>query len=288
MFGADREDTRGQEQDIQLLCEEYARYNKIPPELYTRFNVKAGLRNADGTGVLAGLTQICNVHGYILNEGEKTPIDGELIYRGIDLRDLVKGCMTEKRFCFEETAWLLLLGHLPTGAQLNRFQEILSDNRELPDNFTEDMIMKAASPNIMNMLARSVLALYPFDPEPESNRIDNVMRQCIELIARMPVIMAAAYQVRRRVYDGRSMYLHNPNPEFSTAENIAVIAERQTIYRRRSAAFRFMFNLTYRAWRGEQFHIYSAFPDFSKDRYLCSDSRRDRGIKRGPSWGSEL
>ena len=220
MFGADREDTRGQEQDIQLLCEEYARYNKIPPELYTRFNVKAGLRNADGTGVLAGLTQICNVHGYILNEGEKTPIDGELIYRGIDLRDLVKGCMTEKRFCFEETAWLLLLGHLPTGAQLNRFQEILSDNRELPDNFTEDMIMKAASPNIMNMLARSVLALYPFDPEPESNRIDNVMRQCIELIARMPVIMAAAYQVRRRVYDGRSMYLHNPNPEFSTAENI--------------------------------------------------------------------
>lgn len=212
--------TEEQQTPIQLLCEEYARYNRIPPELYPKFNVKTGLRNADGTGVLAGLTQICNVHGYVLNEGEKMPIDGELIYRGINLWDLVRGCAKEERFSFEETAWLLLLGHLPTGGQLHHFQKILSEKRTLPDNFTEDMIMKVASPNIMNMLARSVLALYTSDPNPEDNAIDNVMRQSIELIARMPVIMAAAYQVRRRVYDGRSMYLHNPNPEFSTAENI--------------------------------------------------------------------
>lgn len=114
----------------------------------------------------------------------------------------------------------MLLGFLPDGMQLRRFFDILSDARALPDNFTEDMIMKAASPNIMNMLARSVLALYTYDPAPEDTSIENVMLQSIQLIARMPSIMAAAYQVKKRVYDGRSMYLHNPNPEFSTAQNI--------------------------------------------------------------------
>lgn len=206
--------------DIELLCDEYAHYNAIPSELFSKFNVKRGLRNSDGTGVLAGLTQICNVHGYVLNEGEKMPIDGELIYRGIDLQDLVAGCAKEDRYSFEETAHLILLGCLPTGAKLNRFSQVLSDMRQLPENFTEDMIMKAASPNIMNMLARSVLALYSYDPNPEENSVENVMRQSMELIAKMPMIMAAAYQVKKRVYDGRSMYLHNPNSEYSTAQNI--------------------------------------------------------------------
>ena len=207
-------------QDIQLLCGEYARYNGFDEELCNKFGVKRGLRNADGTGVVAGITQVCNVHGYLLSEGEKLPIDGELTYRGYSITDLIAGAQAENRYSCEETAWLLLLGFLPTGAQLNRFSEILADNRELPENFTEDMIMKVASPNIMNMLARSVLALYTYDPRPDDYSIENVMRQSIELIARMPSIMAAAYQVKKRVYDGRSMYLHNPNPEFSTAQNI--------------------------------------------------------------------
>ena len=207
-------------QDIQLLCGQYALYNSLDPELFSKFAVKRGLRNADGTGVLAGITQICNVHGYLLSEGEKVPIDGELTYRGYSIRDLIAGAQAGGRYCFEETAWLLLLGFLPDGMQLRRFFDILSDARALPDNFTEDMIMKAASPNIMNMLARSVLALYTYDPAPEDTSIENVMLQSIQLIARMPSIMAAAYQVKKRVYDGRSMYLHNPNPEFSTAQNI--------------------------------------------------------------------
>ena len=208
------------QKDIQILCEEYARYNRIDPELYNKFAVKRGLRNADGTGVLAGITQICNVHGYILDEGERVPIDGKLVYRGIDVPELIAGCQKEGRYAFEETTWLLLMGYLPTGSQLNHFYELLAENHALPDNFTEDMIMKAASPNIMNMLARSVLALYTYDPSPEDLSVANVMRQSIELIARMPSIMAAAYQVKKRVYDGRSMYLHNPNPEYTTAQNI--------------------------------------------------------------------
>lgn len=206
--------------DIKILCDEYARYNSFDPELFAKYNVKRGLRNADGTGVLAGITQICNVHGYVLSEGEKQPIAGELIYRGVDVRNLVCGCKAEERYSFEETVWLLLLGYLPSETQLAGFSGILSANRDLPENFTEDMIMKAASPNIMNMLARSVLALYTYDCAPEDNSVENVMRQSIELIARMPAIIAAAYQVRRRTYDGRSMYLHNPNPEYSTAQNI--------------------------------------------------------------------
>lgn len=209
------------QRDIQILCEEYTRYNSFDPQLYNNnFNVKRGLRNADGTGVLAGFTQICNVHGYILSEGEKVPIDGELIYRGVNIRDLISGCQAESRYSFEETAWLLLLGHLPNGSQLHKFWDLLAEYRDLPVNFTEDMIMKVASPNIMNMLARSVLALYTYDHDPENSSISNVMRQSIELIARMPSIMVASYQVKKRVFDGRSMYLHNPNPDYSTAQNI--------------------------------------------------------------------
>ena len=170
-------------QDIQLLCGQYAQYNSFDPELFSKFAVKRGLRNADGTGVLAGITQICNVHGYLLSEGEKVPIDGELTYRGYSIRDLIAGAQAGGRYCFEETAWLLLLGFLPDGMQLRRFFDILSDARALPDNFTEDMIMKAASPNIMNMLARSVLALYTYDPAPEDTSIENVMLQSIQPVS---------------------------------------------------------------------------------------------------------
>ena len=189
------------QKDIQFLCEDYVKYNSFDPALYTKYGVKRGLHNADGTGVLAGITQICNVHGYILNEGERCPIDGELIYRGINIKDIISGCQTDHRFSFEETVWLLLMGNLPTGAQLSRFADVLAECRSLPTNFTEDMIMKVAS-------------------APDNTSVENVMRQAIRLVAWMPSIMAAAYQVKRRVFDGRSMYLHNPSPDYSTAQNI--------------------------------------------------------------------
>lgn len=221
MYSRDPEKPNEQlQKDIQLLCDEYPRYNSFDPALFNQYNVKRGLRNSDGTGVLAGITQICNVHGYLLSEGEKMPIDGELIYRGININDLIAGCQAENRYIFEETAWLLLMGSLPNQEKLNQFSEILAASRELPDNFTEDIIMKVASPNIMNMLARSVLALYTYDFNPEDTSVENVIRQSIQLIARMPSIMVSAYQVKKRIYDGRSMYLHNPRPDYSTAQNI--------------------------------------------------------------------
>ena len=148
---------------IKSLCEEYKKYNYIPPELYERFDIKRGLRNQDGTGVIAGLTHICNVHGYVLNEGEKDPIDGQLIYRGININDIVENCVAEQRFGFEEVVYLLIFGTLPNQKQLERFSELMSESRELPQYFFDDMVLKAPSKNVMNKLARSVLALYSYE-----------------------------------------------------------------------------------------------------------------------------
>lgn len=205
---------------LKSLCDEFRKYNKIEPELFENYNVKRGLRNPDGTGVMAGLTLICNVHGYLLNEGERMPVEGDLTYRGINVKDLVAGCEQENRFGFEEVIWLLLFGSLPNALQLEKFREILAECRELPAYFTEDMIIKAPSRNIMNKLARSVLALYSYDDNPEDNSIENVLRQSIELIARIPTIMVHAYQVKRRHYDHESMYFHPLEPAHSTAESI--------------------------------------------------------------------
>ena len=136
--------------------------NKIAPENFELYNVKRGLRNPDGTGVMAGLTLICNVHGYLINDGERVPDEGKLTYRGIDVREIVEGCARENRFGYEEVAWLLLFGKQPTRDQLDRFSAVLNSYRELPEYFAEDMIIKAPSRNIMNKLARSVLALYSY------------------------------------------------------------------------------------------------------------------------------
>mgnify|MGYP001007010044 CR=1 FL=1 len=205
---------------IKSLCDEYRKYNSIDPACFDRYRVKRGLRNPDGTGVIAGVTQICNVHGYVLNEGERMPVDGQLTYRGINIRDIIENCCKEQRYGYEETAWLLIFGQLPTQAQLDSFNEIIASYRELPDNFSEDMIIKAPSADIMNKLARSVLALYSYDYNPDDTSLENVLRQSIELIARTPTIITAAYQVKRRAYDHKSMYFHTPKPEYSTAQNI--------------------------------------------------------------------
>ena len=204
---------------IESLCGEYRRHNYIDPAFYETYNVKRGLRNADGTGVMAGVTQIGNVLGYYVQDGERVHMPGKLVYRGIDVEELIDGFMSEGRFGFEETAYLLLMGSLPTRGQLSAFQQLLSDHRSLPRMFTEDMILKAPSPDVMNKLARSVLALYSYDDDPDDMSLPNQLRQAVQLIARVPVIVAHAFAVKRHYYDNESLYLHRPQEGLSVAEN---------------------------------------------------------------------
>ena len=204
---------------IQGICRQYAQYHKIDPSVYERYGVKRGLRNADGSGVMAGITQIGNVRGYYIEDGEKVPMDGQLIYRGINVQDLIGGFMTEGRFGYEETAYLLLFGTLPTQAQLSGFRDLLAHFRSLPANFTEDMILKAPSRDVMNKLARSTLALYSYDPDPENKALEAEMLKAVQLIARYPVIVAHAFACKRHYYDNESLYLHRPQEGLSVAEN---------------------------------------------------------------------
>ena len=204
---------------VTSLCEEYRAHNYIDPSYYERWGVKRGLRNADGTGVLAGVTQIGNVLGYYVQDGERYPMDGKLIYRGINVEELIDGFMREGRFGFEETAYLLLFGALPDRGRLEEFKQVLSDSHTLPRMFTEDMILKAPSPDVMNKLARSVLALYSYDDNPDDLSLANQLRQAIQLIARVPVIVAHAFAVKRHYYNEESLYLHRPHPGLSVAEN---------------------------------------------------------------------
>lgn len=192
----------------------------INPDLYEKYDVKRGLRNANGTGVLVGLTRIGDVVGYKIGaDGEKIPVPGRLLYRGYDVVDLVKDAESHDDYCYEQCAYLLLMGELPTKDELDRFREFLGTVRALPPNFTEDMILKAPSQDIMNKLARGVLASYSYDKNPEDRSVPNVMRQCVELISRFSTLAAYGYQARLRYYEDKSMFIHNPKPELSTAEN---------------------------------------------------------------------
>ena len=191
----------------------------IDPELYTKYDVKRGLRDADGKGVLVGLTRIGNVYGYDVVGGKPVAVPGKLIYRGYDVVDIIRDIETSEQFGFEQVIYLLLFGELPNASQLAEFDAMLGQLRELPNNFVEDMILKSPSSDIMNKLARSVLVSYSYDPNPEEQSIANNLYQCIQLISRFPTMVAYGYQAKRRHYDGKSMYLHNPLPNLSTAEN---------------------------------------------------------------------
>ena len=204
---------------LSSVCENHAQYNYIDPENYASPNVKRGLRNADGTGVLAGFTRIGSVQGFVVQDGVRVPMDGRLIYRGIDIVDLIEGFMSEERFGFEETCYLLLFGYLPSAAQLAEFRDVLEEMHVLPDGFSEDMILKAPSPNVMNKLARCILALYSYDDNPESMDLFSLMRQSVGLIARVPVIVAHAYAVKRHYYDRQSLVWHYPAEGLSISEN---------------------------------------------------------------------
>lgn len=208
-------------QDLKVLCDAYRKNNFIDPEVSEKLGVKRGLRNPDGTGVLAGLTNICDVVGYQRDKDNNIiPIDGKLIYRGIDLNDIVNEAITQDRFLFEEVAWLLLFGSLPNKETLDNFHRILETHRELPDGFAETQIMAAPSPNLMNKMARSVLAMYSYDEEAENTSLENVIKQSINLIAEMPSMMVYAYQTKKHAFDHESLYFHYPKPGLSTAENI--------------------------------------------------------------------
>ena len=204
---------------LHSLCADYQIHNSLTEEAKNNSNIKRGLRNDDGTGVMIGCTKVGNVLGYRMVDGEREPMEGRLIYRGYDLTDLVEGYRREGRFGFAEIAYLLLFGNLPTPERYEMFCSLLHDCTALPENFTEDMILKNPSHDIMNKLGRSVLALYSSDPEPDGLSVENMMRQSIELVARFPVIVAHAYVVKRHYFENDSLYLHRPEPGLSTAEN---------------------------------------------------------------------
>ena len=206
--------------DINSLYEAYTANNRIDPKYYEKFNVKRGLRNPDGSGVMAGVTNICNVHGYVINEGEKSPDEGKLVFRGYNINDLVSNVVAENRFGYEEIAYLLLGGKLPTEHQLENFRELLDNNRELPEGFFEDMILKAPSKNIMNKMSRAVLALYSYDDVPDNTEVKHEVDTAVSIIAKMPVIMVSAYHVKQRYYNHKSMFMHPLIPGQSTAETI--------------------------------------------------------------------
>lgn len=205
---------------LDRMAQKLIETDKIPDEVYIERDVKRGLRNADGTGVVTGLTHVGEVIGYEKDLNNNiVPIPGKLYYRGYDVEDLVNSCIKEDRFGFEETTYLLLFGELPTQKQLTEFIAILSNRRDLPLNFARDMIMTAPSSSVMNKLARSVLAMYSYDNNPDDVSVKNVLRQSISLIGHFPTLIAYGYQAKRNFYNGESLHLHYPVPELSTAEN---------------------------------------------------------------------
>lgn len=205
---------------ISNLCGELEKNNQIKPGDYQKYRVKRGLRNPDGTGVMAGLSHVSSVEGYYILDNERIPKEGKLSYRGYDLKDIIADCVKEDRFGFEEVVWLLIFGSLPSKDQIAEIREVLGKSRALPDEFIEDMIMKHPSKDIMNKMARCVMSLYSYDENPDDISTQNVLRQSLQLIAQFPTMMNSAYQIKRRAFYNKSMYLHPIDPKLSTAESI--------------------------------------------------------------------
>ncbi|MCL2634341.1 MAG: citrate/2-methylcitrate synthase [Oscillospiraceae bacterium] len=193
---------------------------RIDPALYGKYDVKRGLRDINGKGVLAGLTKIADVKAYNVEDGEMIPCDGKLYYHGYDIEKIVDGFVSEKRMGFEETTYLLLFGELPTKEQLTLFNQQLIKYRDLPTSFTRDVILKAPSKDVMNSLARSILTLYSYDECAEDVTIENVMRQSLQMIARFPRLCIYGYQAFKHYHEDQSLFIHAPLPELSTAENV--------------------------------------------------------------------
>ena len=205
---------------IEELAQKCKQENVIDPSLYGVYDVKRGLRDINGMGVVAGLTKISEIKSHEMINGEKVPCDGVLRYRGIDVKELCRGFEEGKRFGFEETTYLLLFGKLPTKEELEEFQQLLGSCRTLPTNFVRDVIMKAPSKDMMNTLARSVLTLACYDKHAEDNSIENVLRQCVMLISVFPMLAVYGYHAYNHYEKGKSLYIHRPQAKLSTAENL--------------------------------------------------------------------
>ena len=188
-------------------------------DIYLRSDLKRGLRNADGTGVPVGVTKVGSVMGYMIEDGIRVPVPGQLYYRGIELNEIVEAHRQNNTFGFEEVAFLLLMGHLPSASEMAGFTEIMNQAKRLPKGFTEDMIMKSPSKDIMNKLSRSVLSLYSYDDNPDDLSVENLLLQSVKLIGAFPSIVANAYAVKRHYFEGRSLHIHYPKENLSTAEN---------------------------------------------------------------------
>lgn len=214
--------------ELAQLCVDNGR---IDPELYKKYDVKRGLRDLNGKGVLTGLTEISEVRSAVPGkDGELIPCEGRLFYRGIDIEEHVRNFVSERRFGFEETTYLLLFGNLPNQKQLDDFTELLANYRTLPTSFVRDIIMKAPSSDMMNTLARSVLTLYSYDDKANDLSVPNVLRQCLQLIALFPLLSVYGYQAYAHYHDGQSLFIHAPLKELSTAENILHILRPDSKY----------------------------------------------------------
>ena len=215
--------------EIEALAAQSLQNSSIDPDDYVKYDVKRGLRDLNGKGVLAGLTEISDIVAKKIVDGKEVPCEGELYYRGINVERLVEGALKEGRFGFEETAYLLLLGRLPNAAELESFQKQLAYYRTLPNNFVRDIILKAPSHDIMNSLARSVLNLASYDDQCDDISLPNVMRQCVQLISLFPMLSVYGYQAYT-YKSGSSLYIHAPRPELSTAENILSLLRPDSSY----------------------------------------------------------
>ena len=217
---------------LKRQAEKVRKVDWIDPALYRKYGVKRGLRNDNGTGVLVGLTTIGNVHGYVMNEGEKQPIPGELYYRGINVKDIVAADRREHRFGYEETAYLLLFGELPTAKELVDWKNKIGMCRKLTDGFRDNAILKHPSRDLMNALARAVLFAYAFDQEgdPDDISIEKCLKQSIDMFGSIPTIAAYAYQAKAHYHDGASLMIRNPDPKKSTSENILMLTREDGKY----------------------------------------------------------
>ncbi len=217
-------------QDIVNLAGLCKEKSVIDPELYSRYDVKRGLRDINGKGVLTGLTEISEIQAFSKEGDQLVPAEGKLFYRGIDVEQIISGIIKEKRFGFEEVSYLLLFGELPGTEQLRKFTDILAGYRTLPTNFVRDVIMKAPTDDMMNTLSRSVLTLFAYDDNANDISLPNVMRQCLQLIANFPVLSVYGYQAYSHYIRGNSLVIHTPKPELSTAENILYMLRPDSKY----------------------------------------------------------
>ncbi|MBD5116328.1 MAG: citrate/2-methylcitrate synthase [Ruminococcaceae bacterium] len=215
---------------IERLTDVCVNNSQIDPSLYGKYEVKRGLRDLNGKGVLTGLTDISEIRATKIVDGASVPAEGRLFYRGIDVRDIIKGFIDEKRFGFEEVTYLLIFGTLPTAVELKNFKEVLNELMTLPTNFIRDVIMKGPSDDMMNSLARSVLTLHSYDDSPNDISLPNVLRQCLKLIALFPMLSVYGYQAYNFYIEKQSLFIHQPNPSLSTAENILHLLRPDSSY----------------------------------------------------------